>query len=227
MRALGAAAGSDRGRGQPASRRTSLLLAVAGWLALTTAGAQSSLPVLRTVRAAHKLSQTEAVRGYPVHLDRAQVTFCDPVIRALFLMDATDSIFADVRGLPILNLHAGDLVSVDAVSGQGNVEPVLMHGQFHVLGHAPLPAAPLLSFDQISTDQYDSNWIAVTGIVRAVRRPNFTTAYAGHAASGTENLVLTLAMGQDFIDVITLNAAGRETNSLIDARVRLRAACGT
>ncbi|HEV2276806.1 MAG TPA: response regulator [Acidobacteriaceae bacterium] len=191
------------------------------------ARAGDSLPTLRTARAAHTLSETEAVRGYPVHLDRAQVTFYDPVVRALFLMDRTDSIFADVRGLPMMNLRPGDVVSVDAVSGPGNVQPVLMHARFRLLGHQPLPPAPLLSFDQISTDQHDSAWVAVEGIIRAVRQPQGTTAYAGHAAYSSDNLILTLAMGQDLIDVITLNPEHRDTSSLVDARVLLRAACGT
>jgi two-component system, sensor histidine kinase and response regulator len=179
------------------------------------------------VRAVHSLTQDEAIRGYPVHLDRVQVTFYDSVIQAMFVMDATDSIFADVRGMPMLTIHAGDIVSVDAVSGPGNVEPVLMNARFTVVGHKPLPQGPLLSFDKISTDQYDASWISVEGVIRGVRRAGGTTAYAGHAALGSENLILTLAMGQDFIDVITLNAEDRDTAPLIDARVRLRAACGT
>jgi signal transduction histidine kinase/DNA-binding response OmpR family regulator len=195
-----------------------------GWM---PAASGNSLPVLRTVRAAHTLSQAEAVRGYPVHLDRAQITFYDPAVRTLFLMDRTDSIFADVRGLQMPNLRAGDVVSVDAVSGPGNVQPVLMRARFHLLRQAALPPAQLLSFDQISTDQHDSAWIAVEGIVRAVRQAQGTTAYAGHAAYSSGNLILTLGMGQDLIDVITLNPDHGDTTYLIDSRVRLRAACGT
>ncbi|HTW49885.1 MAG TPA: response regulator [Acidobacteriaceae bacterium] len=204
-----------------------LLLAVAGWAGMAAGAQGPSLPVLRTTRAAHSLTQEEASRGYPVHLDRVQVTFYDSVIQAMFLMDGTDSIFADVRGMPPLPIRAGDMVSVDAVTGPGNVAPVLMNGRFTVLGHKPLPPAPLLSFDRISSDQYDASWIAVEGIIRAARRAGGTTAYAGHAALSSENLILTLAMGQDFIDVITLNAEDRDVAPLIDSRVRLRAACGT
>jgi two-component system, sensor histidine kinase and response regulator len=204
-----------------------LALAVAGWAGIAAAAQGTGSPVLRTVRAAHSLTQEEAIRGYRVHLDRAQVTFYDTVIQAMFLMDATDSIFVDVREMPPLPIHPGDIVSVDATTGPGNVRPVLMKVHFTVVGHKPLPPAPLLSFDQISTDLYDSNWISVEGIVRAARRAGGTTAYAGHAALSSANLILTLAMGQDFIDVITQNAEDRDTTPLIDARVRLRAACGS
>jgi signal transduction histidine kinase/DNA-binding response OmpR family regulator len=215
-------------RGRPCAAVFLAALALIASLARPAAAAQGiSLPVLRTVRAAHSLTQAEAIRGYPVHLDRVQVTFYDTVIQAMFVMDATGSIFADVRGMPPLPIRPGDLVSVDAVTGPGNVQPVLMNGHFTVLGHSPLPPAPLLSFDKISTDLFDSSWIAVEGVVRGVRRAGGTTAYAGHAALSSANLILTLAMGQDFIDVITQNAEDRQTTPLIDARVRLRAACGS
>ncbi|HKR27675.1 MAG TPA: hypothetical protein VJS11_09470, partial [Acidobacteriaceae bacterium] len=191
---MGAAAGRVSGSGLRvrawAIRLTVLAPAVIFLAWTATARGGDSLPLLRTARAAHTLSEAEAVRGYPVHLDRAQITAYDPAVRALFLMDGTGAIFADVRGLPMDNLRAGDIVSVDAVSGPGNVLPVLMEAQFHVLGHAPLPPAPLLSFDQISADQHDSEWIAVEGIVRAVRQPQGITAYAGRAAYGTDNLIL-------------------------------------
>jgi signal transduction histidine kinase/DNA-binding response OmpR family regulator len=239
MRMELAEANRSQGRNAVQARRTSCGRILTALLMLTFAArgasaqsaslsAQSaSLPVLRTAHAAHTISQEDAVRGYPVHLDRVQVTFYDATLQAMFVMDQTDSIFVDMRDMPVENLRAGDFVTVDAMTGPGNVDPVLTNARFHWLGHEALPSAPLLSFDQISTDHYDASWIAVEGIVRAVRPSAGTTAYAQHAAGSSSNIVLTLAMGQDFIDVITLNPAGRDTTSLVDARVLLRAACGT
>lgn len=230
---MGAAASGECGRIARRERSASrVLLSLALPLALLSpagtpaARAGDSLPVLRTVRAAHTLSQTEAVRGYPVHLDRAQITFYDPASSLLFLMDKTDGIFVDVRGVPAMNLRAGDIVSVDAVSEPGSVEPVLMHASFHPMGSAPLPPAPLLSFENISTDQFDARWIAVEGIVRAVQ-PQGGTPGAGDAGFSSGHLVLTLAMGQNLIDVAVLNPEHRDARFLVDAYVRLRAACGT
>lgn len=197
------------------------------FLALTARAATDSLPVLRTAHQAHTLSTTEAIRGYPVHLDRAQITFYDSTIHSLFLMDATDGIFVDARGDQAQDVHAGDVVEVDAVSGPGDVEPVLLHPRFRVLGNQRLPEAPLIGFDRLSTDFYDSQWVAIEGIVRSVRRPQEVTYYAGHAASSSANLIVTVASGQDLMDVITLDPQGGDHSNLIDARVRLRAACGT
>jgi diguanylate cyclase (GGDEF)-like protein len=197
------------------------------FLALPARAATDSLPVLRTAHQAHTLPTTEAIKGYPVHLDRAQITFYDPAIHALFIIDATDGIFVDTRGDQVPDLHAGDVVEMDAVSGPGDVEPVLLHPRFRILGNKRLPEAPLIGFDRLSTDFYDSQWVAIEGIVRSVRRPQEVTYYAGHAASSSANLIVTVASGQDLMDVITLDPQGGDHSNLIDARVRLRAACGT
>ena len=196
-------------------------------LALPARAVTNSLPVLRTAHQAHTLPNQEAIKGYPVHLDRAQITFYDPTLHSMFVMDGTDGIFVDARGDQLPDLHAGDVVEMDAVSGPGDVEPVLLHPRFRILGNQRLPDAPLIGFDRLSTDFYDSQWVAIEGIVRSVRRPQEVTYYAGHAASTSANLIVTLASGQDLMDVITLDPQGGDHSNLIDTRVRLRAACGT
>lgn len=195
--------------------------------AAASAAAESPLPLLHTARAAHRLARKQAARGYPVHLDRARVTFYDPALGAMFLTDSTDGIFVDLRGQPAVPLRAGDIVSVDAVTGPGNVDSVLLHARFRLLGYQRLPPAPLYSFEQILVDQHDAQWMSVEGVVRAVYRPKDTIAYAGHAASGRSNLILLLASGPDRLNVITEDGHGIDPGSLIDARVRVSGAGGT
>jgi hypothetical protein len=203
--------------------RTLLLLSS---LLPLSAHAGGRLPVLRTVRQAHTLPANEAVRHYPVHLAKAQVTFYDPAISCLFIMDSTDGIFVDFRGDPPPDLRAGDIISMEAVTGPGMVNPVLLHARFHLLRHGVLPHAPLVSFDRVLSGAWDSRWISLEGVVRSVRSPAELTAYAGEPAFGKNNLILTLASGPNLIDVIT-NAPGHvDGRSLIDARVRVRAAVG-
>ncbi len=189
--------------------------------------AAGSLPILLTVRQAHILPAAEAVRGYPVHLNGAQVTYYDPTISCLFIMDSTDGIFVDFRGQSPPQIQAGDLVSVDAVSGPGKVNPVLLQARFRVLRHSVLPDAPLVSFDRILSGAWDSRWISLEGIVRSVRRPAEMTAYAGEPGFGSTNLILTLSSGPDLVDVITSAIGMVDPHSLIDARIRLRAAVGS
>ncbi len=223
------------GRSVVARRRVSLECApgsfipfiLLAFLSLSVHAAQPPLAVIRTVRQAHTLPNSEAVKGYPVHLDHAQITFFDSTIQSMFVMDDSDGIFVDARGDQVPDVRAGDVVQLDAVSGPGDVEPVLLHPHFRILRNAPLPDAPLIGFDRLSLDFYDSRWVAIQGIVRSVRRPQQVTYYAGHAASSSANLIVTLASGQDLMDVITLDPRGGDHSNLIDATVRLRAACGT
>lgn len=189
--------------------------------------ATTAFPALRTIRQVHTLPPTEAVRGYPVHLSRAQVTFYDPTISCLFVMDSTDGIFVDFRGQTPPQVRPGDFVSIDAVSGPGKVNPVLVRATFHLLEHAALPSAPLVSFDQVLSGAWDSRWIALEGVVRSVRKPSEMTAYAGETGFGSSNVILTLASGPDLIDVITPAPPSIDARSLVDARVQVRAAVGT
>ena len=226
-----------RGLSLLCSRQASFLFSVplfflcAGFLvparALLGPATNHSLPVLRTAREAHTLLDAEARRNYPVHLARAQVTFYDARLSAMFIMDSTDGIFVDTRGQTPPGLRAGDIVSVDAESGPGKVNPVLLHARFRLQRHAELPDGPLVSFDRILTGAWDSNWISMEGIVRAVRKPRDLRAYAGEAGFGAQNLILTLSSGPNLIDVVTQTPASGASEALIDARVRLRAAVGS
>jgi diguanylate cyclase (GGDEF)-like protein len=202
---------------------TMLLLAVS--TPLLARGADT-LPILRSVRRAHILSGSEAVRSYPVHLDRAQVTYYDPTIFCLFIMDSTDGIFVDFRDQSPPQIRAGDIVTVDAVSGPGQVNAVLLHARFRVLRHAPLPDAPPVSFDRVLSGAWDSRWISLEGVVRSVRRPSEMTAYAGEPGFGRSNIILTLSSGPDLVDVITTASGSVDPSSLIDANIRLGVVVG-
>jgi len=202
------------------------LLLGATFLPMLARGADS-LPVLKSVRQAHVLSPSEADRNYPVRLDRAQVTYYDPTIFCLFIMDSTDGIFVDFRDQSLPQIRAGDIVTVDAVSGPGKVNAVLLHARFRVLRHSPLPDAPLVSFDRILSGAWDSRWISLEGVVRSVRRPSEITAYAGEPGFGSSNIVLTLSSGPDLVDVITTASGRIDSSSLVDARIRLRVVVGT
>lgn len=205
-----------------------LFLYLVAILATGRAVAQATaLPVLRTARQVHILTEAEARRNYPVHLAEARITFCDVPLGALFLADDTDGIFADVRGLRLPPLRAGDVVTIDAVSGTGKVNPVLIRAHFRILRHAVLPQPPVVSFDKVLSGADDSRWISLEGIVRSIRRPSTETAYAGEAAFGSSNLILTLSSGPDLIDVITHGPVSPGNSSFIDARVRLSAAVGS
>src|ERR1019366_596663 len=124
--------------------RAAVILVLAG----STAHAQPAtanpapLPLLTTARMAHDMTAEEAARGYPVLL-RAVATYYDPYIDprhgALFVLDATGSIFVSVPLQPVLPLHAGSLIEIGGVTGGGDYAPIVEHAQIRVIGESPLP----------------------------------------------------------------------------------------
>ncbi|HEX3985666.1 MAG TPA: GGDEF domain-containing protein [Acidobacteriaceae bacterium] len=208
-------------------RRSAVLALLLPFLPSTRAATPTPLPVLRTARQVHTLSFSDAARGFPVHLARAQVTYQEPSIGVLFLIDSTDGIFANLRPGDHPALHAGDIVAVDGRSGPGDVAPTINDAHFRILGYAPLPAAPLVSFDRLSGGAFDSRWITVEGIVRSIQHPTQRTDYDGHTYFDSSNLVLTLASGDQSLDVITRLPSGPIPPNLVDSRVRLRVAVGS
>jgi hypothetical protein len=188
---------------------------------------QSATPIFHTVREVHTLSAEEAARHYPVHLDHAQITYFQPSFGALFLMDRTDGIYANFNRGEEPAVMAGDIVAVDGVTGPGDVAPVLPRAHFRVLGHAPLPAAPTVSFDRLGTGGFDSRWVGVEGIVRSVDRPRRRTNYDGHTTFDNNNVVMTLASGDQRLEVIILDRGPWDPGRLVDAKVRVRGAIGS
>ena len=162
----------------------------------------------------HQLSAAEADRRYPVHLDRAQITFYEPEYGLVFLRDSSDGIFAHVFPPPDFHPHAGDMVSVDAVSGPGKFTSVLVYARLHLLGRAPLANPALVGFDRILSGALDSEWVGVRGIVRSVR------------PVWDDDLAITLASGPDRLEVITPRPGIGVRSDLIDAEVRIRASVG-
>ena len=147
------------------ARAGALALILIGTLALDGQKAPGPLPVLRTAHAAHILSNAEAERHYPVQLDRAQITFI--VAGYAFLEDGTDGIFALTAPMTEVP-RAGDLVRVTGVTASGDLLTIIEGAQFKLLGHAPLPPAPLVSMDRLTTGAWDSRLITLEGIVRSL-----------------------------------------------------------
>ncbi|MGB7170640.1 MAG: GGDEF domain-containing protein [Acidobacteriaceae bacterium] len=197
------------------------------FLPVARAAYTTPLPVLRTAREAHTLSAEQAGRGYPVHLAWAQITYYQPSFGALFLMDPTDGIYANPAQGKRPAIQAGDIVAVDGITAPGDVAPVLNGARFRILGHAPLPAAPRVSLDRLSSGAFDSRWVALEGIVRSIDHPSRRSDFDGTTRFDANNLILTLACGEERLDIVTQLPPGPLPRNLVDARVRLRAVVGS
>ncbi len=190
-------------------------------LAVQAQRVSPALPILRTVRQAHLLSDTEAERHYPVHLDRAQITFI--VAGYAFIQDDTDGIFALTSPMAQVP-QAGDLVRVTGVTAPGDLLTMITGARFQVLGHAPLPAAPLVSIDRVTTGAWDSKLITMEGIIRSL------TPIAGVARKSSDAVppecAAVIASGQYQVGIVVVRAEDCDRRDLVDAKVRLKAVAG-
>ena len=197
----------------------SVATACAPILLCVTGAAQSAgtperpLRTLTTAHEAHDISLEEAGRGYPVRI-QGVVTFYDPNVdprhAALFVHDATGSIFIGLPSRPILPLKAGTLVEVTGVSGTGDYAPLILHGSVKSIGISRLPeSAPRPTMAELLAGSEDGQWVEIEGIVHSV-------------SLMPANVTLELATVGGSITATAPREAGMDYDSLVDAKVQLR-----
>jgi len=190
------------------------LVCIANVVGLKAQIQQDSIRTLTTAREAHSLTAQEAARAYPVHL-RAVVTYDDPYVDprhdAMFVHDATGSIFVSVPKRPVVAVHAGTLIDLEGVSAPGDFAPIVDQPKIKVLGESHVPAhAPRMGLARLLTGTEDGQWVEVEGLVRSVEE------------SG-QNVTLTLAATDGLVPAITVKETGADYNRLIDAKILIHA----
>lgn len=185
-------------------------LGVARARALASAAA---LPTVTTARQIHEMSRSEARRGYPVHL-KAVVTYYGGSPPDLFIHDSTGGVWVNLpAGAPALKPH--DLIEIEGVTEQPDFAPQIGRPRWQVVGHAPLPTAPRVTFGQMASTREDGQWVSVQGIVR--------TAEIG---SADHMLMLGIAMDDGLITAEIPSFQRAVPERLIDAVVEARGDCG-
>jgi PAS domain S-box-containing protein len=158
------------------------------------------------------LSVQEAQRGYPVHL-QAVVTYFDAREPDLFVQDSSAGIWVDLGKNTTLWFRAGQLLDIKGVSAAPDFAPQVADPKITVVGEAPLPQPQPLSFERAAFGAEDSQWVEVEGIVHSVAKP---TGY----------LTFTVAASGGKITAWIPEFRGAVPAGLVDAKVRLRGACG-
>lgn len=214
-------AGASGRRRIPRWVRPTVLTVCCGLLPICTSApaqeqksAAKPLLTLTTAHEAHSLTPKEAAQHRPVHL-RAVVTYYDPYIDArhgaLFVHDATGSIFVRVPLRPILPISAGTVVDVTGVSGPGDYAPIVQEGRIKVVGQGQVPqSAPQVSMAQLSSGEKDGQWVEVEGVVHAVHMK-------------ARNVILDLTTTGGPLSATTLREEGKDYEQLIDSLVSLHA----
>ena len=190
----------------------------AGWAAQTnvapTKAPAGKLPTLRTARAAHSLTIVEAKRAYPVHL-RGVITYFDPDSgignAAIFVHDATGSVFVKQPSTLAAGLFSGALVDVKGASGEGGFGPVVVQPQITVIGRSPLPPnPPRVSLPHLNSGAEDAQWVEVEGTIHGV-------------LEYSHSVTLRLEMLDGPVNVAMIKERGAIYSGLVDAKVRLHA----
>ncbi|HLW80284.1 MAG TPA: PAS domain S-box protein [Terriglobia bacterium] len=174
------------------------------------------LPVLTRAEQVRELTPEEAAQAYPVRL-RGVVTYFDPD-NDLFVQDSSAGIWIE-QGDAKISLKPGQLVQIEGVSSAPDFAPEIVKPKIRVLGEAPLPHAKPVTFDRLTSGAEDSQWVEVEGVV--------------HSAVWDDEdgyLTLDVVVGEGKkarVSARIPNFDHPPPADLVDARVRLHAACGT
>lgn len=168
--------------------------------------------ILTTARQVHCLSAPEAAQAFPVRL-RGVVTFYDPYQeghKALFIADATGSIFVAPGEAKLPPLHAGSVVVVDGVTDPGGFAPIVSNPQIRLLpGSLPLPKPVRGELPLLLTGTEDGQWVEIEGIVHAVEVDG-------------KHVVLTVATADGTLTATSIKEPEANYSALVDAKVTLR-----
>jgi signal transduction histidine kinase len=193
------------------ARRAFALVALAVFFLL-----EASAGELQTAAEVRSLTSQQATERVPVHL-RGVVTFFDENLFSRFIQDETAGIYLQFPagvGPPLL--LPGQTVEVFGAANPGEYAPVVMVDKLEVTGKGELPAAKLVTYAQLATGADDSQFIEISGIVRAVRAVEKPPFY---------QIDVTTGGGRLLVFAKTLPVA--HADELIDSTVRVRGVCST
>ncbi|HEV2350210.1 MAG TPA: response regulator [Terriglobia bacterium] len=166
---------------------------------------------LTAIQQIRQLTITQAELGYPVHI-RAVVTYFESTESDLFVQDSTGGIWVELGGAP-LTAVPGQLLDLRGVTSAPDFAPQISKPKWKVIGQAPMPVARRVTFHQMASTREDSQWVEVEGVVRTVGRRNQLHA-------------LGIVMDDGRVTALLPASAHLEISKLVDAKVRIRGACG-
>ncbi len=138
---------------------------------------------------------------------RAVVNATDPG-RTIFVQDATGGTFINRSGA-VTDVAPGDVLEVEGVTAAGLFVPGIVEAKVHTAGHAELPAAVPVTYDDLLGGKWHYQRVAIGGIVRSLVRKE------------DGRRVASLAVGPRKLEVHFVIPATAELPPLVDARVRL------
>ena len=188
-----------------------ILAAGAGDTVAQLASSAAPADPIQSVRKVQALS-LEELAGQPSAALRGVITYADTWdYPGFFLHDGTAAIYVDNHHrLPV---EIGQEVRLSGPIMPGRFAPQIQLRQLTHLGRGTLPAPEPVTFAQLSTGAWDSQWVKVTGVVRSsVARPD-----------GRTHLEVQLDSGR--LEVITGTPLEKSAAEIVDAIVQLTGNC--
>ena len=172
------------------------------------------LPALTTAKAVHSLTRSQAQLHSPVHL-RAVCVVCFADWHGFWVYDGVSGVYVETKNHAPLTgaIHPGIVLDIEGVTDPGGYKPIVDQATLRIVGEQPLPPAPVVNLDRLSTGEYDGQWIGIEGTVRS-------------AVLQGGILSLILNSGRWQINVVTDPAPREKFERLIGARVRIGATGG-
>ena len=190
-------------------------LAVAGGVALAVPP-PSPAAELRTVSAVRALTVEQTQQKIPVRL-HGVVTFFDETLYARFIQDETAGIYLQfpLNVAPPM-LMPGQMVEVTGTASPGEYAPVVVVDQVSAAGEMPLPPAKPVTYEQLASGAEDSQFVEISGIVRAVRK-----------LEGLQYHRIEISTGGGRLLVFAKELPVSLPEELLDSTVRVRGVCST
>jgi PAS domain S-box-containing protein len=171
------------------------------------------LAAITDIRQLNTLSQAQARRRLPIHLD-AVVTYSDPPWGLLFIQDRTGAAYVDVHGrnIPLL---PGTRVRVDGITIPGDVYAAIGEPIVTARGLGPMPEPRHEALAALDAGAADSQWVETIGVLRpAHKHASYRIAF--RIRDGPASALLVIPRRDDaFVE------------RMIDARIRVRGVCGS
>lgn len=188
-------------------------------------------PPLTTAAMVRALSPAEAAKEHPVRLS-GTLLLVTRQRDALVLRDETDGIYVELNYVVGNTRRPGDRLEVLGVTGAGDFAPTVHATRITWVGAGDLPPPRPTTIAELNAGGFDAAWVELEGIVRACQPGPFDSvpapavnpaAPANRAAPervGSENWILTIAQGDDRMNVLLRDRAKPE--ELVDAKIKVR-----
>jgi hypothetical protein len=188
-----------------------VLLAVCSACTLAGNGQQNPAhSTYSTVAPILALSPDDAAHAVTAQL-RGVVT--KPTEQGLFFQDSTAGIW--ITWPHPIDLSTGDEVEVEGVVSPGLFSPIVKAHSVHKIGTAPLPRPVSITYKQLITGDWDSQYVSISGTVRSAGlRPRVLSS---------EKLWLKIDTADGFVYAALPEKDAPAANNLIDAVVRIDA----